>query len=252
MAAWNQDQFAVALVDRSLPLPPGLTSWNAGEPQQRFGVYRGNVAGALIEALAVRYPVVQRLVGEDFFRAMARDYALANLPASPVLIHYGADFPDFIASFAPAATLSYLPDVARLESANWMAYHAADATPLAANDFAALDPSKLAGVRLTFLPSVHVLSSAYPIFSIWRTNTEDAEVEPVDLTQAEDVLVSRPDMKVDMRKLPSGAATFLSALIAGQTLGEAAALALAHTPEFDLAFNIAGLISLRIAAGITP
>jgi CheY-like chemotaxis protein len=46
-------------------VPGGVTSWTQPLPAKRFGVYRNNVSGALVEALAVRYPVVKRLVGEE-------------------------------------------------------------------------------------------------------------------------------------------------------------------------------------------
>jgi hypothetical protein len=45
-----------------------------------------------------------------------------------------------------------------------------------------------------------------------------------------------------MRHLPPGGAVFLTSLIAGQTLGEAAALALDTSPAFDIASHIAGMI----------
>ncbi len=248
----SQTGFAAALIDRSLPVPGGLTSWTQALPGKRFGVYRNNVAGALAEALAVRYPVVQRLVGEEFFHAMARDYALRNLPRSPVLIHYGAGFPDFIASFGPASSLPYLADVARLDSAHWESYHARDANPAPQSAFASLSPSMLANVSFALLPSVRILSSSFPIVAIWRTNTEDAAVQPVDMAIAEDALVARPEMAVEVRTLPAGAATFLSALRDGKPLGEAVAAALNEVAEFDLSQNLAGLIAARIAARIFP
>ena len=79
-APWAQTEFATALINRSRPVPEETTSWTAPRPLKRFNVYRGNVSGALGEALAVRYPVVQRLVGAEFFQAMAREYGLQNLP----------------------------------------------------------------------------------------------------------------------------------------------------------------------------
>ncbi len=229
-----------------------MTSWTQPLPAKRFGVYRNNVSGALVEALAVRYPVVQRLVGEEFFRAMARDYALRNLPRSPVLIYYGADFPDFIAGFESASSLPYLADVARLDSAHWESYHAHDATPVPQGAFASLDPATLANVAFEFLPSVRILSSPHPIVAIWRTNTEDAAVQPVDLAIAEDALVARPEMSVEVRMLPAGATVFLSALRDGKSLGEAAGAALNTAAGFNLSQNLAGLIAARITARIIP
>ena len=248
----TQTDFVAALIDRDLPVPRGVTSWTQPLPKKRFGVYRNNVSGALTEALSVRYPVVHRLVGEEFFRAMARDYALQNLPRSPVLIYYGADFADFIAGFEPANSLPYLPDVARLDSAHWESYHAKDAVPVAQTFFASLDHATLGDVRFELLPSVGIISSRFPIVGIWRTNTEDAEVQPVDMDIAEDALVARPDMSVEVRTLPPGAAVFLSHLRVGDKLGEAAGAALDAASGFDLSQNLAGLIAARITARIVP
>ena len=58
----------------------------------------------------------------------------------------------------------------------------------------------------------------------------------------EDALITRPDLDVVVRHLPAGGAVFLASLIAGQPLGEAAALALDASPTFDIASAIAGMI----------
>jgi hypothetical protein len=248
--AAHQKIFAAALLDREAPVPEGLASWTGQRPRRRFGVYRNNVSSALGEALAIRHPVVERLVGEAFFRAMAREFALRNPPSSPVLIDYGEGFPDFIASFGPAASLAYLADVARLESAHWRAYHAADADPAPARAFAEIPPDRLAGARFELLTSTHLVSSPFPIVAIWRANTHDAEVRPLDLSLPEDALVARPEFDVEIRRLPPGACAFLSALKAGATLGDAALAACAAHPGFDLAANLAGLMEARIVAEV--
>jgi Putative DNA-binding domain len=243
---WNQTDFAARLIDPAMPLPDGVTSWADASPQRRFGVYRNNMRGALAESLAVRYPVVQRLVGDKFFGAMARDYAVQNLPRSPVLIEYGANFADYIAAFEAAKSLPYLADVARLESAYWQAYHAADVEPLTATEFASLDPATLHGLRFEMLPSLAIVRSSFPIVAIWRTNTEDEEITAVDMTVAEDALVARPRLDVEVRRLPVGAGIFLSLLQQGIALGEAAGTAADASPAFDLAANLSGLIQARI------
>jgi len=251
MAGDIEAAFAAAVVKRDEPVPEGITSWTGNRPARRFGIYRGNVSGALIEALGVRYPVVARLVGEEFFRAMTREYALTHLPKSPVLIHYGGDYPDFIARFEPAEGLTYLADVARLESAYWQAYHAADAVPLAAERLAAVAPDALPGLTFRFHPAAFIVASAWPIVSIWETNSHDAEVRAVDLEKGEDALVTRPELSVEVRRLPVGAAMFLSALKDGETLGEAATKAMSAAPGFDLARNLAGLMETQVLTGFS-
>ncbi|WP_141701617.1 DNA-binding domain-containing protein, partial [Methyloceanibacter marginalis] len=77
-------------------------------PSRRFAVYRNNVYASLIDVLGSRFPVSARLVGEEFFRAMARIYVAQTPPASPVLLHYGAEFADFVGTFPPASAVPYL------------------------------------------------------------------------------------------------------------------------------------------------
>ena len=48
-----------------------LADWSSPAPHPRMWIYRNNVASALAGALAVRYPVVEQLVGAEFFAARA-------------------------------------------------------------------------------------------------------------------------------------------------------------------------------------
>ena len=68
----NQALFAATLLDPTLPCPPGLTAWNGSDLTRRLAVHRNNVVVSLVDALADTFPVTQQLVGEDFFRTMAR------------------------------------------------------------------------------------------------------------------------------------------------------------------------------------
>lgn len=245
-----QAEFAAALRDPALALPAGLVGPDREPAQRRFAVYRNNVIVGMVNALSSGFPVIERIVGEDFFQAMARAYALAEPPRSPVLMDYGAGFADFIAGFAPAASLPYLPDVARIERAWREAYHAADAEPLTAADFAAVDADAVAGLVLQLHPSLRLLRSAYPAQTIWTMNAPNGEVRPVDLDQAEDTLIVRPDAEVTVRRVPPGGAAFVAALGRRATLGEAAALALADDERFDLGGNISGLIAAGAVTAI--
>jgi len=131
-----QAAFADALLARDVDCPPGLRTWNGSDPGRRFAVYRNNVIVGLVDALADTYPVVQAMVGDDFFRAMAREFVRSQPPTSPVLAGYGAGFAAFIEGFAPAAGLPCLADLARLEWLRVEVYHAADVAPLRVEEIA--------------------------------------------------------------------------------------------------------------------
>jgi hypothetical protein len=242
MLAAIQTDFARALFDPDLLPPEAVTAHTGARPQKRFSVYRNNVVVSLINALRTKFPATERIVGEEFFSAMARMFIFAHPPRSKILHTYGDDFGDFIATFEPAAGLPYLADVARIEAARTRAYHAPDAEPLSAEDFAGLDPDHIASLRLTMHPSLQILRSHHPVVTIWAMNAGDLELGPVDDSLAEDALVIRPHREVIVRSLPPGAATFLEALAHGLTLGDAAERASADNARFDPTASIAGLI----------
>lgn len=241
-----QEDFAQALLDADRPVPGAVTSHSARAPQKRFAVYRNNVVAGLIAALRAQFPATEKIVGEEFLAAMARIYVATEPPRSPVLVAYGDGFPGFIARFAPAADIPYLSDVARLEVARTRAYHAADAAPLGPSRFQALDPNGLAGARVVLHPSVQILRSRHPIVTIWAMNSGEASPASIENYDAEDAVVARPHLDVEVRRLPPGGAPFLEALAAGAALGQAATAA-AESPEFDLAANLAGLIGAGLA-----
>lgn len=241
-----QTPFREALLDPALPPPPGLVSWNGSDAGQRFAVYRNNVTLSLIEALETGFPTVRAMVGEDFFRDMARHYARLEPPASPLLMLYGEGFPAFLARFEPVAGLPYLPDLARLEGLRRQAFHAADAQPLPAAAFAALTPDQLGDLRLSLHPSLRVMASPFAVHSLWAAHQGAFAIESVDPFAPEDALVLREGFEVLVFRLPPGGAVFFTVLHKGDTLG-AAAQAAAQTPGFDLS----ACMTLLVAHGAT-
>jgi len=238
-----ESSFAHAVLDAGAEVPPPLVRKAGGTPSRRFGVYRNNVYKSLVDVLAGRFPVAVRLVGDEFFRAMALVYVEREPPRSPVLLDYGGGFADFVADFPPAAPVPYLADVARLEWAWHAAYHAADAEPLPLTALEHAAPYA-AGAKLTLHPSLHVVRSGYPVVTIWELAARDGEDEPARLpADGEDALVIRPRLDVEVRRLPAGGAAFLYALRGGATLQDAAATAMTDASSFDLAANLTGLVA---------
>jgi hypothetical protein len=242
MSAPFETSFAETLLDAERPIPSGVTVHNAAIPARRFAVYRNNVVAGLVKALGNRFPVIEKIVGEEFFGAMARVFVVERPPRTPLLATYGDDFATFIAAFEPARELVYLADVARLEAARTRAYHAADATPLDASRFAALDADGVGDIRIDLHSSAEIVRSPHPVVAIWAMNSGERELAPIENWHGEDALVVRPYLDVEVRLLPPGGAAFLLALDGGLPLGEAAEAALADCSDFDLTRNLAGLI----------
>src|SRR3546814_9129893 len=109
-----------------------------------------------------------RIGGDEIFRAMSRVYVASAPPHSPIMLDYGASFPDFIERFEPATTLPYLADVARIERAWIEAYHAAEAPALDPAALARFTPDELPPLRLRLHPSVRLVRPRFPALTLWR------------------------------------------------------------------------------------
>ena len=238
-----QDAFTNALLDRTVPVPAAIRGATRRRSDRRFAVYRNNVASGLVAALATRFPVVKRLVGDDFFRATAHAYATVELPRSPLMLYYGETFPAFIEDFAPAAPIAYLADIARIEMARGLAFHAADATPVDIHDFAALPMDRVAELRIRLHPSISIIQSRHPIYSIWHLNQDPDRFVPILPFVSEAVLVARPYLRVKTQRITHDTAMFICSLAAGRTVGDSIRAATA-------AESLAVLISAKIVVGV--
>ncbi len=118
---------------------------------ERLKVYRSNIVGGITDNFAKTFPLLDKLVGEDFLKQMVRAFVMKHPPSAGCLNHYGEEFPDFIRNYEPAQELPYLPDMAALELALNTAYNAPDDEALSADSLSALAPEALGAAR--FLPA---------------------------------------------------------------------------------------------------
>lgn len=202
------------------PDPPAwVTAPDPCEIAQRFKVYRNNVQHSLTRALAARFPVIEQLVGAEFFTAMARVYISVSPPKDPVMLRWGVGFATFLDGFPPAAHLPFLGDVARLEYARGHACHAADANPVVPD---ALDVAHLEVMRMTLHPSVSLFFSSMPTVQIWQSHQINAGFAPLGPGPDHALIARQQDFTVMVERVDAGTFAVLSALHDGETLGMAA------------------------------
>ncbi len=246
----RQADFATALLAPERPIPPGLVGPDGKSSTKRFNVYRNNVVAGLTATLKDAFPAVARIVGDEFFAAMARIYVAGAPPNSPMMLDYGAGFPDFVGVFEPVGSLPYLRDIARIERAWVEAYHAAEAQTLAPIVFTHIAPGDLPNLRLALHPSLRLVRSQFPSLTIWRMNIRGGVPAHVDLNAGgDDILIIRPDAEVELRALPPGGAVFIQALADNLPIVEAMKSAMAADRRFDLSVNLSGLMGANAFVG---
>ncbi len=236
----RQAAFKTAMLDPAAPVPDGIINPDGAPASKRFDVYRNNVAVSLSDALEAAFPVVRKLVGDEFFRAMAGVYLRKHPPKTPLMMFYGEAMPQFLRRFEPAKSIGYLPDIAAIELALRHAYHAADAAPVDANALTTIAADALMGIRLRIAPATQTVTSDFPVHAIYRANTVAGAPKPV--MQAEAVLVTRAGFDPELHLINAAAATCISALKDGQSLGQAMATA-------DDTLDIGAVLGLLLAQG---
>src|SRR5260370_10105713 len=214
-----QAAFAADIVgnDRS-----GLVASVAGDSipaAARLRVYRHHVFHSRASALSATFPSVQALVGDEFFRELARAFVASALPTHPVLSEYGAGFAAFVEGYAPAGGLPYLADIARLDWALNAAFHSPAEPRLAVADLAAIPVEQLPAKSVSLAPGACVIRSVYPIDRIWAPAQPVASNETVELASGGTrLLVLRQPDDAGFVALGLGEARFLDALAVGPTL----------------------------------
>lgn len=223
----HDDQAAVRLI-----LADGLA------PEARLNVYRNTFIGTLTTALRLSFPAVHRLVGAAFFESAARIFIEEEPPQSAYLDEYGEAFPEFLAQFAPAASLPYLPGIARLEWAVSGALHALDAEAVDVGRLAAIEPADRGRISFTPHPSVGLVQADYPVDDIWRAvlAQDDAAMAAIDLGSGPVwLLVQRRESGVDVMRMSEPVWRFTTELCASRPLNAA----IDAVPEVDAAISLA-------------
>lgn len=205
---------------------------------ERLSVYRNNIVGSLTDVMVASFPVIEALVGKAFLEGMARSFVLAHPPQHGCLGFYGQGFGDFIAGFAPAASLPYLPDIARVEIAMNDAYYARDDIALGMDILAAIPPDELGDVVLSPRDSVRVLRSDYPVLEIRdfalldQSSDHHRDAPDIDAGGAW-FMVYRPALETEIVPLDAGEFALLGCFQDGMALGVAVETVMAAHEGFD-------------------
>ena len=106
---------------------------------------------------------------------------------------------------------------------------------------------------LTLHPSLRLASSPHPVLTIWERHRAGGEPGAVTFDgKSEDVLIVRPNLDVQVRRLLPGAVPFIRALGQGCSLLQACELAVRQVGDFDLQVNLAGLMASGAIVAIAP
>ncbi len=239
-----RQQMLLRALWRERGAPLALRGWlrqSTDEALDRsLAAYRANAGAGAERALGTAFPTVAALVGAEAFAALARDFWQHRPPLRGDLGEWGEALPGFIADKESLATEPYLADSARLDWALHRASRAADAAaaPLPLERLADTDPAAL---RLVLAPGSALITSRWPIASIWQAHQRADDEHRFDAVRAafaahrgEAAFVVREGLAATVHALDAPDAAFVRALLDDPRAPLAAALDAAG-PHFDFA-----------------
>jgi hypothetical protein len=232
-------QFTQGLLDPNVPVPADIR----GGSSRRYGVYRNNVTVGLVRAMEANFPILRRLLGEEYFAGFAREFVQSHPPRSPLMFEYGAAFSAFLQAESDLKDYPYLGDIARLEQQVRLSYHEASAPCLSPAELTQLPEDDLMQAVFIPHPAMAMIASDFAIHDIYRANRAEQTGKVENLLEPQAVLVTRPMMDVELNRLAPPQLGFFSALASGQPFGEAADAAFAAAEDFDLTTAISLMLS---------
>ena len=235
-----QSEFAVAILDGAdKGIDYGIVA-NGLSTARRLQVYKNNMYTSLTDALIAIYPVIHRLVGDDYFRHVAKQFIPLYPSKSGNLHDFGGRFPEFLRSLQANTSLPYLPDVAELEWAYHHVFHAAHAESLHPEELQKLPAQYNAELYFKLHPACQLIRSDYPILKIWLSNQESYEGNGlISLDEGGIALaVIRPDLETQFHSLTAGDFALLKAINNGSPFFIACEQAIQVEPDMDIAAHL--------------
>jgi hypothetical protein len=247
-----QSQFLASLFDENDASVSALVREDGIDVVERLHVYRINLREGFLDALRIGFPVIEKLVGPDYFRQLAFELQQAHPSRSGNLHHIGEPFAPFLRERFKGTQYECFGDVAALEWAQQEAQIAPEAEAIGVEAFHDIAPEHYEGLTFEFHPACRFVPSAFPILHIWRANqAETSSDERIDLRAGgENVLVLRTPECVELHALPHAQFTLFETLNRRHPLGAALDAAQTVDPDFDLGAALRQLLGLRILTAV--
>lgn len=218
---YQAEMFAYILGDDQTDVADKIATLSSSdaEIQRRLHVYRNNYLYSMSESLSDSFPVLHRLLGDDLFKMLARDYVQQKPPVAASLLVYGYDFLTFLAEHPACESLPFLQDIGHIEWLYIQCFHGPEVTCIDLYDLLDIDENHLPEVSFVTQPNVYLFHSKFPALEIWQANLEE-EVPELDLSTlpATYLMLYRVNHDVIPMQLSPLAYYFLLALTQGKTI----------------------------------
>lgn len=211
---------------------------------EQLKVYRNHVVISLSEAIAVTFPLVEKLAGGEFLRDAAKHYLREQPPTESCLDRYGATFADFLSGSKQAGAYPFLADAARLDWAINESKCAKNDATLKPDDLAHIPQDKYGDAIFILKDCVKLIHSPYPLHKIYDYE-EDSGEDLIIENEETFLMVTRVGLDVKILKLEPDEFLMFQKLRDRQALEMALEFVLTQHPDFDFAHFLKNYVALE-------
>jgi hypothetical protein len=187
----------------------------------RLGIYRNAYQVRLIDALSDTYPILHRLLGDEMFMELGREFVAAHPSVHRSIRWYGRELADFLKRLAPYDEQPVLAEVALLEWTLAEVFDSRDAEPMRRAALADVDPSEWGELRFEFHPSLRRLEFRWNTAAVWKAMSKDKTPPAPELGDAPVTwLLWRQDLQNYFRSMSGVESVALDAALRGRSFGE--------------------------------
>lgn len=191
------------------------------QPEQQLAIYQTNMRSALQNTLAQIYPVCRKIVGENYFKQLARQYINEQPSKNANLNCYGENLSSLIKMQCQQrdelTDFSYLSDLAQLEWFYHALYYAAEGERFDLALFSQLSPEQQESCSFLLAPQLRFIKSEHPILSIWQMNQSEELPSSVP-NKAENGCIFREHNQLKIIVIDDDIYQLLESIAAGHTL----------------------------------
>ncbi len=192
------------------------------KPAERLQIYRDMYLVRMEESMAMDYPGIKSLLGEQEFWNLTAHYVQVFPSQSYNIDDLGQHLPQYLEQF-PRQPEAFLLDMARLERAIRVVFNEDVCDKMLPGDL----PRDLAKAQLTPIPAFRLVQVDHPVNSYLQALYTEQE-RPAIGPGVEYVAVWRHEFEVWRQALHPAIFIFLSGLAQGQTVSQAMMAILRH------------------------
>ncbi len=237
----TQKSFYEAILDKDSALDFIASNYSSA----CLDIYRVTIIENLRNSLALTFPGVCALLGDECFKSAAYFFIINpnHLPKTGCLDDWGEDFPQFLAKQPQLQHLSYLKDYAAYEWLLHLAYHADCATAIDPIELEKIPEDRIEHIRFKFIPSMFLYNAAFPIDLI-QAQINQADASSIILNQNNTgVVITKTEQQVMSLFVNQDDLAFFKYLFDGESLGQTIAKTTEKYPDVNVTLAIHFLLS---------